>query len=61
MATNAQNKATAKYRAENVRQIVVRFYPSEADILEYIEGMENKAGYIKELIRADMENKKATR
>lgn len=39
----------------NVRQTAVRFYPSERDMWEWLERQSNKAGYIKELIRADME------
>ncbi len=38
-----------------MRQTAVRFYPSERDMGEWLERQSNKAGYIKELIRADME------
>lgn len=53
--SDAQKRARAKYDKEKVRQFVVRFYPSESDILEFLEIKENKAGYIKELIRKDMQ------
>ena len=33
----------------------MRFGPPDADLLEHLEGKENMAGYIKQLIRADME------
>ena len=38
----------------------IDFYPSEADPIEYIEKLAYKQGYIKALLRADMErtNKK---
>ncbi len=55
MLTDAQKRAQAKYNKANVRQMAVRFYPSERDLWEWLENKGNKAGYIKELIRADME------
>lgn len=59
MATEAQRKAKNKYRDQGKR-MTVDFYPSEADLIEQIEKQPNKQGYIKSLIRADIEkNKKA--
>lgn len=55
MLTDAQKRAQVKYNKANVRQTAVRFYPSEQDLWEWLENKGNKAGYIKELIRADME------
>lgn len=52
--SDAQKRARAKYEKEKVKQVMVRFYPSENDILEFLELQDNKAGYIKELIRKDM-------
>lgn len=52
--SDAQKRARAKYEKEKVRQVMVRFYPSENDIMEFLESQDNKAGYIKELIRKDM-------
>lgn len=54
--SEAQKRANEKYRKENVNQTTVRFYPSEQAIWEYLKTKENKAGYIKELIKADMES-----
>ena len=53
--TEAQRRAQEAYRKKAVKQVAVRFYPAESDLWEWISGKENKAGYIKELIRADME------
>lgn len=53
--TDAQRRAQEAYRKRSVKQVAVRFYPAEADIWEWLSGKENKAGYIKELVRADME------
>ena len=36
MASQAQNKATANYRKRSVRQIVVRFYPKDAELYDFI-------------------------
>lgn len=48
-------RAKAKYRKEKMGQITVYFYPGDAEIYQYVSGKENKAGYIRDLIRADME------
>lgn len=55
MATEAQRRANAKYESEKVRQQRVKFYPTEDDIWEHLQAQGNKQGYIKALIRADME------
>lgn len=54
--TPAQRKAKAKYRKEKVGQLTVYFFPGDADILEYLNTKENKAGYVRDLIRADMKS-----
>ena len=33
----------------------LRFYPAEAELWEHLCEQENKAGYLKDLIRKDME------
>ena len=55
--TEAEKKAKKKYRDKGKR-LTVDFYPSEADLISHIESQPNKQGYIKSLIRADMERKK---
>lgn len=52
---NRNTRYVEKYRKDKVRQVVVRFYPTEADLLEHLEKQDSMAGYIKSLIRADME------
>ena len=56
--TDAQRRAQEAYRKRSVKQVAVRFYPAESDIWEWLSGKENKAGYIKELVRADMERER---
>ena len=47
-----------KYKKSNTKQIALRLnYNTDADILEKIENVENTQGYIKSLIRADIEKK----
>lgn len=56
MASEAQKRASMKYDKANMTQRVVKFSPHERDLLEFLDGKENKSGYLKELIRRDMEN-----
>lgn len=59
MATSeAQKRASAKYNKANIKQRVVNFSPHELDLLEHLDAQPNKSGYIKQLIKADMEAKR---
>lgn len=52
------NKRSQKYRSTHIRQI--KFDLSieyDADILEYLDKLPNRTGYIKDLIRADIARK----
>lgn len=51
----AQLRAAQKYKKEKVKRITVDFSPAESDLWEQINKQPNKQGYIKSLIRADME------
>lgn len=51
----AQLRAAQKYKREKVKRITVDFSPAESDLWEHLQGQPNKQGYIKGLIRADME------
>ena len=55
---DAQLRATQKYNKENTIQVVCRFNKStDADIVERLQEVENKNGYIKELIRRDIQSR----
>lgn len=54
MITEAQLRAKRNY-LKKCKQINLVIYPTEADIKERIEDMHDKTGYIKDLIRADIE------
>ncbi|AJC11713.1 hypothetical protein JI75_02525 [Berryella intestinalis] len=53
--SEAQKRAAAKYAREKTKTITLRLYPGDADILEHLGTQENKQGYLKRLIREDME------
>ena len=53
--TDAQKRASAKYKAEKVKKILLEFYPSDAEIWNKLQTQENKQGYIKNLIRKDIQ------
>ena len=55
MATEAQKKALEKYKAK-VKRFTVDFPPSDANLWEHLNSQPNKQGYIKNLIRENMEN-----
>ncbi len=56
MLTEAQKRAKKKYQSKGYR-FTVDFYQTEAELIEHLKKQPNKQGYIKELIRADMERK----
>ena len=52
--TEAQKRAQAKY-TKSLYSFNLRFYGTDADIQAHFEAQENKAAYLKRLIREDME------
>lgn len=58
MRSEALKRAQAKYDAAKVVQIKMKLNKdTDADILERLEQEENKQGYIKRLIRADIKKR----
>lgn len=56
MASEALKKAIAKYDAANTVQVKLKLNRvTDADILERLEEVGNRQGYIKRLIREDLE------
>lgn len=53
--TEAQRRAALKYR-KKTRTFSLVLYPSDADIVEWLDGQESKAGAIRQAIREYMEN-----
>lgn len=56
MATSkAASKASMKYSADHVKQFKLALNKkTDADIISHLDTIENKQGYIKNLIRQDM-------
>ena len=52
--SEAAKRADQKYKAEKTTQVVIRFYPKDAELLAHLQAQESKQGYIKRLIREDM-------
>lgn len=56
--TDAHKRADVKYKKDKTTQVCVRFYnATEGELLDYLQSLPNKQGYIKQLIREDMERK----
>ena len=54
MTTEAQKRARAKWNKENKKTVSISFYPVDAELLEHLNRQPQKAVYIKDLIREDM-------
>lgn len=53
--TDAQRRAKAKYKADKVKKILVEFYASDTKLWDKVQEQPNKQGYIKSLIKKDIE------
>lgn len=47
-----------RYKDAKTKQVGIRFFPADMDLYDYLQTKDNKMGYIKDLIRADMERGK---
>lgn len=55
MTSKAQIRAVAKYDQSNTRQIKLKLnLKTDKDIIMKLDSVENKQGYIKDLIREDI-------
>lgn len=54
MATDSMRRAKRKYLGK-CKQVNFTVYPTESDILEMINSVESKTGYLKALVREDIE------
>lgn len=61
MSTKAQIKASNKYDKENTKSVLLKLNKkTDADIIELLDAVPSKMGYIKDLIRQDIEAQKKT-
>ena len=59
MASEAKLRANSKSNKKNTKMICVRLsYNTDADIIKKLDEVDSKMGYIKELIRKDMQTEK---
>lgn len=59
MVSKAKIRANNKSNKKNTKMICVRLsYNTDADILKKLDEVKSKMGYIKELIRKDLQTKK---
>ena len=59
MASEAKLRANSKSNKINTKMICVRLsYNTDADIIKKLDEVESKMGYIKELIRKDIQTKR---
>ena len=57
MTSEAQKRAVAKYDAENTRRIVLKLNKTtDKDVLDRLDTVGNRQGYIKGLIRKDIKD-----
>lgn len=53
--SEAQKRASAKYQRESTKTVSLRFYPSDMELFDFLDKHTNKQGFVKELIRREME------
>lgn len=59
MASEAKIRANNKFNKANTRMVSLRLnYNTDADIIKKLDEVDSKMGYIKELIRKDLQTKK---
>lgn len=60
MASEAQKKASEKYDKNNTKNIMFKFNKkTDADILAFFETLDNRQGFVKQLIRDAMNGRAA--
>lgn len=58
MPSEVQKKADKKYKKLKTKNFGIRFYHNtEQDLIDHLEKQPNKQGYIKKLIRDDMDKR----
>lgn len=55
MISDAQRRASEKYKREKTHSFSMRFFPADADVWAHLCKQPRKAEYVKALIRRDMD------
>lgn len=59
MTTESQKEAKRRYEKENTKMYCFKLNKKyDADIMEHLEGIKNRQGYIKDLIRKNIKEAK---
>lgn len=59
MVSEAKKRANMKSDKKNAKYVTLKLNKNtDKDILEYLDALDNKNGYLKNLIRQDIKNKK---
>ncbi|WP_300077834.1 hypothetical protein [uncultured Thomasclavelia sp.] len=59
MVSEAKKRANMKSDKKNAKYVTLKLNKNtDKDILEYLDTLDNKNGYLKNLIRQDIKNKK---
>lgn len=53
--TPAQRAAENKYHKEKVIHVGINFSPLDHELVEYLDTKKSRSGYLKQLLREDME------
>lgn len=53
--TDNEKAQDIAYKRDKCKRVCVRFFPSDMYVYDYIKSKDNIAGYIKGLVKADME------
>lgn len=59
MQTEAQKRANARYAKRNISQKLLKFYPKDRDLFDWVSVQPKQNAYVLGLIRADMERRQA--
>lgn len=49
--------SVSRYRKNKCKQLQITLFPKDKDIIEFLDGMEGKAAYVRALIREDMKRR----
>lgn len=55
----AKKEAIKRYKKKNAKYLSISLFPGDQDIIDHLAKQENKSGYVKSLIRADIAKKGA--
>lgn len=53
--TEAQKRAQENYRKKSTKSFLVKFFPADMELYEWLQSKELRNQYVKRLIREDME------